>query len=457
MDERPPIDFDDVERRETLPLLAWALTLRGARATLVAGSGVEIADGTCFEGAWSDEGLDLRSYARPDRRAGRSFFGSAAVRLAPSEVLCIPPTHTLEGLYVVIPHDGGGFTVTNSIVWAMREAGTDLIAPVVTSLTAAIQSTSAGLLGYKRLLTETKTASLIRIVYAPFVVDATRGVITEEPITVVRESGEFTFAGYRDELLAALWRTWLNATARERRYRYQRLHSTMSSGYDSSACAALAKGLGFREPISLDTSRGGDDDTGRLAGAQMGLEVRVFPRPGRDIEHWNARVLNHVVDVERLRQETGKSYAEFIAPLACFGDLVWDAFEPALPGAIVISGHHGAQAWGAKGPPGPWITRTSQAGAGLGEFRLRTGFVHLLVATVHLRRWQTLRRLSQSPEIRPYHLGTDYERPIARRLVEEAGASRESFGVRKKAAHVAIDVKLDGIVAAYEEVAARYD
>jgi hypothetical protein len=41
--------------------------------------------------------------------------------------------------------------------------------------------------------------------------------------------------------------------------------------------------------------------------------------------------------------------------------------------------------------------------------------------------------ISSSPAVAPWSVGGEYDRPICRRLVEEAGVPREAFGQRKKA------------------------
>jgi hypothetical protein len=432
--------------------------LRGRTATLQAGCGVEIGKGTCSEGIWSSEDLDLRSFAALERRADVYFFGSAAVRLTKSAVLCFPPTHMLDPLYLVIPHNGSPVTITNSMIWAMREAGaTGLAQNEVSALTEAIRSATYGLLAYKRLLLVTSSASLIRIMYTPFVVDAKTGVFAEEPVGFVRDTTPFTFAGYKGALLSVLRRAWANATSPERQHPFARLHSTMSSGYDSTACAALAKELGFTEVLSLDTGRGGADDSGRLAAAEMGLTQRLFPRPGNGLEYRSEKVPDYYVTIATIRRATGKTYAEFVAPLGNHGDLVFDAFAPVLPGSIVLTGLHGAPMWAPRVKSGPWIKRADSSGTGLTEFRLRTGFVHLPVAYIHCLRWQSVQALTNSPEMRPYHWGEPYNKPIARRLGEEAGASRESFGVQKRAASLMVLLDSERYAPFYEEIVARYD
>jgi hypothetical protein len=73
------------------------------------------------------------------------------------------------------------------------------------------------------------------------------------------------------------------------------------------------------------------------------------------------------------------------------------------------------------------------AGASLAEFRLRVGFVHFPVPQSHHRLLPDLQRLSASVEMVPWRIGGEYDRPIPRRIVEEAGIPRELFAVEKKA------------------------
>jgi hypothetical protein len=340
----------------------------------------------------------------------------------------------------------------------MREAGASAFKPgEVNALTEAIRSNTAGLLSYKRLLLQTRSASLVRIMYTAFVVDAVRGVFSEDLVGFIRDASPFTFAGYKDALLSVMESALINGSTAERRFRYSRIHSTMSSGYDGTACAALAKELGFTEALSLDTGRGGSDDSGRIAGAQMGLTVRLFPRPGNGLEYRSERIPDYFINVATLREATGKSYAEFIAPLSNYGDLVFDPFEPVLSGAIILTGFHAAPVWAPSCHSGPWLKRTDSSGSGLNEFRLRTGWVHLPVPYIHCLRWKSIQKLTRSPEMRPYHYGNPYNKPIPRRLGEEAGASRESFGVRKRAANVMLQLGSEGYTPYFEEVAARYD
>lgn len=70
---------------------------------------------------------------------------------------------------------------------------------------------------------------------------------------------------------------------------------------------------------------------------------------------------------------------------------------------------------------------------GFCEYRLREGVVHLPVPFFGARRAAELLELSHSSEMSPWVLGGAYDRPIPRRIAEEAGVPREAFGQRKSA------------------------
>ena len=67
------------------------------------------------------------------------------------------------------------------------------------------------------------------------------------------------------------------------------------------------------------------------------------------------------------------------------------------------------------------------------EFRLRVGFVHLPVPTIGALMTPELRRISRSQAMKPWVVSPNYDRPIPRRMAEEAGVPREWFGQNKKA------------------------
>jgi hypothetical protein len=93
--------------------------------------------------------------------------------------------------------------------------------------------------------------------------------------------------------------------------------------------------------------------------------------------------------------------------------------------------------WGFNQQPGTDMKRTNLAntGSGLSEYRLRTGFMHVPVPVFGFNAAQSIRAIGRSEAMQPWRLGTSYDRPIPRRIAEEAGVPRMAFGVKK--AHVA--------------------
>jgi hypothetical protein len=67
------------------------------------------------------------------------------------------------------------------------------------------------------------------------------------------------------------------------------------------------------------------------------------------------------------------------------------------------------------------------------EFRLRVGFIHLPVPCLGATRQPALTLLSNSPEMMPWSIGGNYDRPLPRRIGESAGIPRNCFGQLKKA------------------------
>lgn len=66
-------------------------------------------------------------------------------------------------------------------------------------------------------------------------------------------------------------------------------------------------------------------------------------------------------------------------------------------------------------------------------FRTRVGFLHLAVPSIGYSEYASLLRIANSEEMRPYSLHrAEYDRPIPRRILEEAGVARELFAQSKK-------------------------
>jgi len=143
------------------------------------------------------------------------------------------------------------------------------------------------------------------------------------------------------------------------------------------------------------------------------------------------------VERDNWRQRTDLPDAEIAAAGVTFMDVVMLALEAELPERLLLVGHSGDNVWG-KGNfrlyDGDIVQSAGTiSGRGLAEYRLRVGFVMVPIAFVGHTAHRSLYRISNSNEMVPWSVGGSYDRPIARRIAEEAGVPREAFGVRKYA------------------------
>ncbi|MGF9765005.1 hypothetical protein AAII07_59160 [Microvirga sp. 0TCS3.31] len=103
---------------------------------------------------------------------------------------------------------------------------------------------------------------------------------------------------------------------------------------------------------------------------------------------------------------------------------------------MFVTGFHGDKVWNRNGKPNSVIKRGDISGSSLGEFRIAKDFVHLPLPFVGAQHHSDLSRISKSDEMCAFSVGGDYDRPIPRRIAEEAGVPRKLFGQTKKAVSV---------------------
>jgi len=128
--------------------------------------------------------------------------------------------------------------------------------------------------------------------------------------------------------------------------------------------------------------------------------------------------------------------AEFVAS-GDAGDVQLLTFQNLLNGRILTTGFHGDKIWDPRNRKvGDQVVRGDNSGSSLGEYRLRVGFVHMPIPFIGCRRHADIQAISQSPEMDPWRIGGSYDRPIARRIVEEAGVPRSGFARHKLATAV---------------------
>ena len=372
-----------VRRIERLPPLAWLLDLRTLRPTLVCGPDVEVFEDGFFEGCWAGD------FSARDFDTARHVFGSGA-RQVGKGWLVVSPSHTMEAIYLLSQQAGP--LVSNSLAFLCAWAEIEL--PFDRGIAARLFTASDGVGHYVRELFQGPGWSIHRACFDNLAIGPDGVRYLAKPGVEAR----FTdFSAYETYLLAALALVVANGADPRRRFRYE-LSSTCSSGYNSTACTALAAKLGARRAFTIRGARGGGSDSGRPVIERLGLEVIEVDRPLRPKGP-------SVPEAEFIA--TGMSGAEF--PLFPLG--------PHLRHTILLSGFFGGDLWGLEGPVSRTGRQDDTSGGSMAEFRLRCGFVHLPMAWIGFESLPELRRLCHSEAMKAWRTGTGYERPIARRLV----------------------------------------
>lgn len=393
-----------LERIDRWPKLAWAAVAeRGAGPVRVLhGPCVETAPDRAIEAVWDGR------FADGDIDATDLVVGTG-IRVRGGDVLFVSAGGTLDRLYW---HRGTwALVVSNSLPALMALTGAGLVDGF--DYAAAMASVTRGLAGYVREIPSTRGP--VQIVYH----DNLRlsGMEVARAPKPLRAPEFRSYGAYRDYLFASAELLGRNAGAPERKNAVTPAAS-LSSGYDSAAAAVLARAAGARRAFTIESGQKHATDlfrygdSGRPVALQLGLECLGYPRLRGTYRYEDAvwASLGHVGDANL----TGFDYPEPLCLLftGFLGDVVWDRNFPPPHGS-----------WGRK----------DTSGARFSEARLELGVFNCAPAFWGFRRERQVVRLAHLAEMRPWALGTSYDRPVPRRLAEEAGIARGTFGRRKHA------------------------
>lgn len=403
--------------------LAWCVRVdRQGRATVFHGPWVETFSASLVEGAWPGS-FGPREFSRT-----QVFLGTGAYGLNDRPVFCTA-SHPYDPLYSVCEGEGH-VTVSNSLPFVCAVTG---LSPLI-EYPFYVQDISSFTGGLSRAATEVpltdgKTlrvhrCSTLTLSSALEVIDQRR-----PPLPAVD-----SFEEYRDFLTEVSEAIVHNANSPDRKRRFRPL-ATISSGYDSPATAVLAREAGAEEAVTFGKARpafGPGSDAGDRIARRLGLEVTEHER-------------------SEYRARDDFPEADFLAAGTGGEDVVFASLGNELAGTILFTGFAGDSAWSrmSADPERSLDYATGdRSGASLHGFRLRCGFIHFPVPLSTYTQHPGLHEISNSKEMCPWSVsdwtgswkdillgrsGPSYDRPIARRIVEEAGVPRDLFGQTKRA------------------------
>ena len=273
---------------------------------------------------------------------------------------------------------------------------------------AKFASICHGIDAYDKTLFRTPDGEVLRLAYDNVELESNRDFhLIRKPMPPAFS----TFGTYVDYL-----RETLRLAFEEARRRGYRPLATCSSGYDSACGAALAAQLGCREAVTLKNARGGENDSGKAVAQLLRMRTREFERP-------------------ETVEENFAQAAEFLVCGMGGEDYCYRNFAPVLRRTVLVTGFRG-ETWNVTRDPDPLLGQPDLCGCSLHEFRLWNDFIHIPVPTIGMRRRPEIVALSNAAEMLPYRMYNSYDRPIPRRVIEEAGVPRSKFGQQKKAASI---------------------
>lgn len=420
MHDTPRIEY---ELNPSLPGLAWLATVAAPSGSVrvIHGAWVETQPRFFFEGAWA--GAFERG--RPDET--EVAYGSGAV--VTEDAICFVPCLATTD-YIYYQRDADAVIASNSLALLLAATG-DALDPRFLHYADVNNSILKGIHEYQRRI-PTQRGAVSRLLHGNLRVTASD--VTEVPKPA---SPPFpTFAAYRDYLAASYAALAGNARASERRWP-MRIYSTQSRGYDSTAINTIAAPHGLDAVFTIRTAKGGGafadhpeepevNDDGTDIAVRLGIE-RVIPLERRSYSQDFAGELYyhasmHECQDANLMQAADHLVAPALLLTGTYGDVLW----------------YTTRAWYYGRPEyrGDSLSKADLGAHGLTEVRLRSGYVQVAMPFIGGRRRAEILTISESSEMTPWRLGTEYDRPIARRLGESAGVPRTDFGQVKVASVV---------------------
>lgn len=385
------------------PKLSWVASVRmdGYTVTVLHGPCVETCPSWFAEAVWDGEFL-AGDFDRTELVTGTGG------RLRGNTICFVTPADTLAQLYWY--RKGSHILVANSLPAILAVADVGLVDDF--SYADAMASISDGLASHVREIPS--TAGHIHVVYYNNLVVGPDGI--RETAKPSAAPDFIDYVTYRDYLFSAAARIGRNASSPDRRHSVGLL-ATLSSGYDSCAAAVVAREAGAHEAVTISRGRRtaasffDPSDSGAAVAEQLGMNCTSYRRSRESFPFEDAAW----------------------AVMGNVGDINLSLFDYPEPLCLLFTGFMGDVLWDKSTVQPKHLHRKDTSGARYSEARLQQGVFLCSPVFWGCTREAEILELAHKPEMQPWSVGGDYDRPIPRRLLEEAGAKRGTFARGKRA------------------------
>jgi hypothetical protein len=425
----------------SLPQLAWVAEID--RETLVVratvGNSVEVASDFLVAGAWDGR------YADGHFDTTECFFGtgliarSGAAVLVSSAALTDAVYYRQAGLRVI---------AANSLPLLLAATG-DRLDPQYPTYESITESLQAGLAAMEYVI-PTKRGSLNRLLIGNLRVTATAiEEFNKDPPPAFSD-----FAAYLAHVSSKYAKIYQNIRDRDRQHPLD-LISTQSRGYDTTAVNSIAARHSLDAVFTVLEAKqaggfvgcspyGGKSDDGSEICAALGLPVTPIERlsftASFNEEYLFYAASNHAEAVS-LRDIKRHLRRPSVMLTGVRGDVVWgtDHYYRVRPSLLKWPEcAHGRKQHARITPemlpndlrgPDTWLF-------GMSEIGLNWGLIQFAPSYIGARNQPDIFRITMSDEMRPWRVGGEYDRPIARRIAEEVGGIPGILFAREKMATV---------------------
>jgi hypothetical protein len=397
-----------------LPKLAWVAQVNRTNriVTLQHGPFVEVRRSFFIEGVWNGP-FESGDFGETD-----CIFGSGGI-LSDDSIRFVTSASTTDYLYSA--EAPGEVTVSNSLpllLACMR----DSLDPRCQEYPEICDSIMKGINDYRRDI-PTKCGTVRRLMYRNLDVSAEKISESDKKMPPSFKS----FEDYRDYLRDNYARIVANARD-EARTQSLDIWSTQSKGYDSTAVNAMAREFGIDKVFTVSKAKSihhlAHNDTGILPDDDGGEICQLL---GLNCTRINRHAFADEFDDEylyycALHQNQDANLKEISLHVSKVGILLTGTL-----GEIWYTKH----CLGKRAFLDSEMRRWDLGGHGMAELRLVVGFIHLPLPYIGGRRKTDIVNITESSAMDPWRLRNGYDRPIPRRIAEEAGVPRLAFGQSK--------------------------
>ena len=383
---------------EGIPILSWcALIKEHNEVTVYHGEGVYISDLGFIEGAW-DGDFSTFNFEQAD-----FLLGSGGKLNANGQMIFATPSHTLERLYSILI--GEELYLSNSLPVILTFSKTALMADYI-YYERDFCSIVHGLKDYVKNIPLQNEQTLTIHYYCNLQIK--NGHLIELPKAEIKPFKHF--AQYKTRLFNTVNKIVQNSQAPERESAYG-LVTTISQGYDASACATIAKQFGCDVALTFNEPDRYLEDSGAPIAEALGYSTIITK------------------NADYFKKNSDLLEAEFLASGELGNNAIFIAFEEEFKGNIVVTGIGGDFFWDINEISNNQFVFFDEnyPQFSMMEYRLRVGFIMLPIPYYGAAQWESIHQINFADNMKHYRLGGNYDRPIPRRLLEEAGVDRALF------------------------------